>query len=352
MHEHEHVLRAAQVTQAMHAAVDQLDAGGQPVDDQVARGARQHRLPAAGDRAQPRTPGQREAEVVALIAQLGIGCVQGDPHPQIEPIRPHDRAQLELGLQRRRHRVRRARERAHHAVALPLLDRADAVMICDRPVEDRVRLRDRARHRVGKPRPQASRAVDIGQHERHRARRHVEPRRLLDPRAQQRVTPYQRCLSPCHAPNVRAHEHDIHLPSGISASNAPDAYRPTSHRDQGNSPALHAEEHSMGCFRRKAGSKAACEAHATLVERTHRLHDALARRALDHNRISGHRQQTTCRQTIRRPAEPLDQLRCERVSARCLRRSVSRCARASIGLFGVRMLNRQLVEPDRLPIVP
>ena len=134
MHEREHVLRAPQVTQSMHPAIDQLDVLGKPVDDQVARRTRQQRLPTARDRAQPRAPRQRQPEVVALIAQLRIGRVQTRSAPADRSPSGHTIARSsQLGLQRRRDRVRRARERAHHAVALSLLDRTHPVMLARSP---------------------------------------------------------------------------------------------------------------------------------------------------------------------------------------------------------------------------
>jgi len=63
--------------------------------------------------------------------------VQRDPHPQVHPLRPRTRVQLALGLQRRRDRVRRPRERADHAVALALLDRPHAVTGRNRPSRSR-----------------------------------------------------------------------------------------------------------------------------------------------------------------------------------------------------------------------
>ena len=87
--------------------------------------------------------------------------MQRDPYPQVERIRPRDGAQLELGLQRRGQRVRGAGERTHHAVSLSLLDRADPVMLGNRPDEDRVTVGDRARDCVGEAGPQPRQAPAV-----------------------------------------------------------------------------------------------------------------------------------------------------------------------------------------------
>ena len=172
------LLGAPEVAQAMHAQIDQLHAIGQAIDDEIVRRARQQRLPAVRDRPQPRAAIDRLAEVVALVAQLRLGGVQRDPHPQRRRGRPRLRVQRGLGVQRRGERIRRAGKRRDDAVALALLDRAHPAVPADRILQQCVATGDRQRHRIGVGLPQPRRALDVGQQERHRPRREVEARLL------------------------------------------------------------------------------------------------------------------------------------------------------------------------------
>ena len=112
------------------------------------------------------------------------------------------RVQLKLGLKRRRDRVRRPRERAHHAVALSLLYRTHPIVPRDRPIEDRVSVGDRAAHRLPELRPQPRRSLDVAQEKRRRPRRQMKPRAPLDLHTHWRLAPHQGLPGPRHAPNV------------------------------------------------------------------------------------------------------------------------------------------------------
>ncbi len=56
--------------------------------DEVVHGAREQRLTTVGDPPQPRAATQRDAEVIALVAQLRLGGMQSDTHAQPQPVWP------------------------------------------------------------------------------------------------------------------------------------------------------------------------------------------------------------------------------------------------------------------------
>ena len=114
--------------------------------------------------AQPRGPIDRRTRVVSLIAQLHLTGM----HPDAQPDRGQRRP---LQLQGSGHRVGRAGERRHEAVALALLDRAHTVVRGDDITDDVVESRDRARHHLGLGLPQPRRTLHVSQQQRHRAGR-------------------------------------------------------------------------------------------------------------------------------------------------------------------------------------
>jgi hypothetical protein len=111
VYEREHVFRPTKIAQSVRPTIEKLGPIGQLIHDQIARRAREQRLTAARDRAQPSATSQCESEVVALISQLSIRRMQRDPNSHVDPFRPRECPQLALRLQRRRERVRRPRER-------------------------------------------------------------------------------------------------------------------------------------------------------------------------------------------------------------------------------------------------
>ena len=83
-----------------------------------------------------------------------------------------------LGIDRRGHGVGRTGERAHHAVALALLDRPHAAVAGDDLVQDLVVPGNRHGHRFGRPFPPPRRPLDVGQQEADRSGRKREARRV------------------------------------------------------------------------------------------------------------------------------------------------------------------------------
>ena len=116
-----HPLGAGQITQRVGAQICQPRIGGQPIGHQVFGGARQQRLAAVAEIAQPRGSVDRRAGVVAFIAQLDFAGMHSDAQP-------NRRQRRALHLQGRGNRIRGAGERGHEAVALTLFDWAHAVV--------------------------------------------------------------------------------------------------------------------------------------------------------------------------------------------------------------------------------
>ncbi len=169
MGEREHVLRTPEIPQPVRPEIDERHTVRQPIDDKIMHGTRQQYLAAMSDRPQPRTPTQRDTEIIALVAQLRLRGMQRDPHPKLQPIGPDLRGQRTLGLQRRRHRVGRARERRHDAVALALFQRPHTTMAAHRIRQQRIMRRHSLGHRIGLRLPQPRRSLDVGQDKRHGA---------------------------------------------------------------------------------------------------------------------------------------------------------------------------------------
>jgi hypothetical protein len=90
----------------------------------------------------------------------------------MDPDAQPDRGQrCALQLQRARHRIGRASERRHKAVALALLDRAHTI-VCGDDVRHRlIQTSDRGGHLAGLGLPQPRGTLHVSQQQRHRARR-------------------------------------------------------------------------------------------------------------------------------------------------------------------------------------
>jgi hypothetical protein len=88
MRDAEDLLGATEIAQAMDAEVDELCRVGETVGDEVTNGARDDNLAAVGDSPQARAAVERLPEVVALITQLRLASVDGDPHPKQRRRRP------------------------------------------------------------------------------------------------------------------------------------------------------------------------------------------------------------------------------------------------------------------------
>ena len=111
-----HPFGTGDTAQFVPAEIGQPRVGRKRIDNQILGGAREHRLAAVGEIAQPRRPVDRRADVITLIAQLHLSGMHTDAQPDRGQRRP-------LQLQCARSRLGRAGERDHKAVALTLLDR-------------------------------------------------------------------------------------------------------------------------------------------------------------------------------------------------------------------------------------
>ena len=164
-----HAFGPGQIPQRVGTEVGQPGVGGQLVDDQILGGARQHGLAAVGQVAQARGPVDGRADVVARIfwvPQPHLAGVQADAQPDRRQRRP-------LQVKGARHRIRRTPERDHEAVALTLLDRADAIVRGDGVGHGLIQPRYRGGHLLGLGLPEPRRPFDIGQQQSHRSGRQL-----------------------------------------------------------------------------------------------------------------------------------------------------------------------------------
>ena len=166
---------AGQVAQRVGAEVVQRDVWRELVDDKRFRRARQHRLAAVREVAQPGGAVDRRADVVAFVAQVHVAGVHADAQLDRRQRRP-------LQIQRAGHRVGGAGERDDEAVALTLLDGPHTVVGGDRVGQCLIEACDRGCHLLGLGLPQPGRTLDVGQQQRHRSGRklaHVSQCRSL-----------------------------------------------------------------------------------------------------------------------------------------------------------------------------
>ena len=176
VHQRPHPLRSSQVLEAVSPEVDERRPVGQGVDTNRGRAVRDQDLPAVAGVADAGRADDRRADVVLVAPLDGLAGVDAHPDPDGQPARPWLPLQRELSIERRRHRVRRPAERAHDAVTLALLLRTGARPVLDRRSKDLVVTGDRHRHVLRPLLPRTRRPLDIGQQERHRARR--QPRHV------------------------------------------------------------------------------------------------------------------------------------------------------------------------------
>jgi hypothetical protein len=116
----------------------------------------------------PRRPIHRRPEVVA-VACLSDPRVQ--PHPDLERLgkRPLLDDERLLRVERRRHRIRCGAERRMETITRGLDD--VTVALLDRIPQDLIMAGQRRAHRLRVLLPQARRALEIGEQERHRPSR-------------------------------------------------------------------------------------------------------------------------------------------------------------------------------------
>ena len=144
-----HTFRTSQVLETMQTKIEQCRAIGQPVGNQRGGDIRDQHLPAVPARAQPSAADDRQAEVVALVPQLGLAGVNRHPHRERDAITPALGTEQLLRAQAGGDGVRRSAERAHDAVTLALLDGAHSAVCRDGFLENLVMPRHGGRHRVG-----------------------------------------------------------------------------------------------------------------------------------------------------------------------------------------------------------
>ena len=152
------VLDTRQVTQAMLAPIDQLDAR-----HHRRRGRRHQDLAAVAGGHHPRRPVQHRTEVV-LTATLGL--TGGDPHAHRQPQRL---LRLHRGVDRG---AGRAERRAHPVTGV--LEQPTPMSL-DRRSQHLVMEDQGGAHRLGVGLPATRRTLDVGEQKRHRPRRRPDP---------------------------------------------------------------------------------------------------------------------------------------------------------------------------------
>ena len=154
--------RPGQVAQRMRTEVVQPGVVGQVVDNHRLGRSRQQGLTAVTEVAKPSGAVDRRADVVAFVAQLDLAGVDADPQPD-------RRKWSALQRQRARDRIAGAGEGDDEAVALPLLDRADAAVGGDQVRQRGIQPSNRGSHLCGLGLPQPRRTLDVGEQQRHRS---------------------------------------------------------------------------------------------------------------------------------------------------------------------------------------
>ena len=203
-------LGAAQVLQPVLAQIPQPDPAGQPAGQQLARRPGHQDLTAMAGGQQPGGPVHHRTEIVAVALHAGPR-MQRHPHPDRRAGRPRLGTDRPLDGHRRRqrggrvgeHRAKRLAHRLEHLTARALDLLADNAVMAGR----------RLRHRLAVGLPQPDAALDVGEQQRHRARREPHPP-IVHPRIPPRPAPVfegegatwmPRSLttgkpSPCHGP--------------------------------------------------------------------------------------------------------------------------------------------------------
>jgi hypothetical protein len=148
-----HPLGTAKVFEAVHPEISQAHPLRQPIDDQPCSGVREEDLVAVSDAPQPSASDHGLAEVVALVAQLGLAGVDGHADVQVGSLRPLLAEEATLGVDGGGECIGRPRERGHDAVALSLLHRSYPAEVRDDVVHDLVVPSDRRRHPGRRPFP-------------------------------------------------------------------------------------------------------------------------------------------------------------------------------------------------------
>ena len=168
----EHLLRAAQVLQAVLAQIRQPDPAGQPPGQQLKRRPGHQDLTAMPGRQEPGGPVHHRTEIITVALRAGAR-MQRHPHPDRQPRRPRFSADSPLDGHRARqrggriseHRTKRLADRLEDPTARTLDLLADHAVMAGRRLSHRLA--------IGLPQPDA--ALDIGEQQHHRARGKPHP---------------------------------------------------------------------------------------------------------------------------------------------------------------------------------
>ena len=163
-------LRSTEVAQSVLAEIAQRDLRADVIAHEIGAGGRRHDLSAVRRRGDASGTVHRRAVVVA-VTHLRHPGVQ--THPDLQRLGEHPllAGQRALRVDRSRHCVGCSAERSVQAIAGGLHHMAVALL--HRASQDLVVARQRIAHRLGMLLPEAGRALEIGEQERHRPRREV-----------------------------------------------------------------------------------------------------------------------------------------------------------------------------------
>ncbi len=121
--------RTPEAFQAVNAEIPKRQTVNRRIHQKISES---HPTPASARRdrstAQPGAANNRRPEIVLLIAQLRLSCMQGNPHPHWQLRRPQLVSERTLRVERRRDRSRGQREGSHHTVTFTLLEGQDPAM--------------------------------------------------------------------------------------------------------------------------------------------------------------------------------------------------------------------------------
>jgi hypothetical protein len=178
MHDLEHPLRTSEIGKAMLPQIEELD---RRLARELTRRQRQHDLPAVRGRHETRRAVHR-APVIIAIAQLGLTRVQPHPHPEPPRHLPRLTNKRELRRDGSVDRIVRSAEHSMEPVARRL--HHEPAVHRDRLMQNRVMAGQGGSHRLGMLFPETRRTLEIGEQERHGARRqlrHSDPLRRPHP---------------------------------------------------------------------------------------------------------------------------------------------------------------------------
>jgi hypothetical protein len=113
----EQVLRPVEILERVTSEITKLDSLRKRVLDEFPRRARQQHLPAVGRRADPGCPMDADSDV-AVLADLWLGRVDADAHPNVGALRPRAPRQPPLDVHRRDNRVAGPSEGREERIAL------------------------------------------------------------------------------------------------------------------------------------------------------------------------------------------------------------------------------------------